>query len=139
MPPLATLRSLVVVVGWVARSEPGLARLLLKMRARVDPPGGGGGGGEEASARRVHSSTPESPKQPTTQVPTQGGLGRPGEARGGQGRPGEARGGQGRPGDAACGPANTSSPVRGALAQLAWLDTRVAAAGGLDPVLGRPQ
>ena len=38
--PTATLRSLVVVIGRVARSEPGLARLLLQVRARVDPPGG---------------------------------------------------------------------------------------------------
>ena len=49
------------------------------------------------------------------------------------------RPGQGKSGATARSRANTSSPVRGALAQLAWLDTRVAAAGGLDSVLGRPQ
>lgn len=107
--PPAALRSLVVVIGRVARSEPGLARLLLKVRARVDPPGirmgaarwraplgqagdqhlrvrpKGRGGRRLLSPPTPHP--PECRKQPPTRLPTHGGQGRPGEVRGGQGPP----------------------------------------------------
>jgi hypothetical protein len=115
--PPAALRSLVVVIGRVARSEPGLARLLLKVRARVDPPGirmGAarwraplGQAGDQhlrvrpkgRGGRRLLSPPPPPPTRVPKTAPHPIANPR---------RPGQARRGKGRSGAAACGRANTS-------------------------------